>query len=259
MINTYILLDEGEYQYLQNNSDFMELTKNSKLDFTSLKLTENMASIRLYENKNSPKKDELKTLPKKKSLKELNFSIKEKSLQKVDENEELIGDIKFKHRVISKFKMNDDVYHNIKEDKELLIPNLFFLTASKNQEALYEEFQKNLLTKNKTRNNMTLLLMFFITLIKLLISLGIRSDYYLYSTFTFILIVVFLVLLLLFILLKEKLINSQKKYYTSMLLGILIYGIQAIIIENHYLVTPLIEKITLLHLMTIIIFGSRLK
>jgi len=269
LINTYILLNEDEYHHLENNSDFIELMKNSNLDLNIIKSQENKSrsnspthhhsdKIETFKIEESPKKGG----SKRKSFKDMLFAIKEKSVQKIDENEELISlkrNTRIKNR-IEKYKMSEDNYENVQENKELLVPNMIFLTASKNQEVLYNEFQKGLLMKNTKRNNITLISLFFVTLIKLVISSEIRNDFFLYGDATFNLLISFLILILLFIIFKEKaFVKNLRKYYSYILMGILIFGIQVIIVENHYAKSELFEKITLLHIMTIILFGSRLK
>ena len=262
MINTYILLDEEEYRYLQNNDDFMELMKSSKFDMSLIKISDESKKEMKYSEKLVPKKNDSPTkspTKQRKSFRDMFFPVKERTLEKIDENEELVILRRQNSRIKSRLrniKLREENYEN---SKELLVPNPIFLTAIKGQESLYNEFQKGLMLKNTRKNNATMLTLVFITLIKLLISLGIRNDHFIKGTFTFGLVIAFLIMMLLFILVKDKFMQLERKYYTYPLLFILIFGIIAIIIENHYSKSDIFDKVTLLHIMSIILFGSRLK
>lgn len=261
-------MDEEEYRYLQTNPDFMELMKNSKLDLSLIKSSDESKkeslriSEKLYPQKNeSPSKSAGK---QRKSFRDMLFSsMREKPLDKIDENEELVIPKSRRNSMIKtrlrNVKIKKQTYENTIENKELLILNPIFLTATKDQEALYNEFEKAVMLKNTSKNNATMLILFFVTLFKLLISLGIRTQYFYDQALTFCLILAFLTMLLIFIVFKGKLIGKNKKYYTHILLIILIFGIQVIILENYYVKSDIFDKITLLHVMSIILCGSRLK
>lgn len=292
-MNTYILLDSEEFELLQNDKDFKNVMQHSKLNLPvfSPKLNPNSERISKIERPpisefpicNTEKirfadiieekiPDSQKNLPKSKSffrksifeIKDFFFPLKEANLKKIDEKEELISKKKnreIRNRIKQYSFKRGETYENSFEMMPLLKVNKFFLIPKKGQESLYWEFQKVFLEKNASINKIALWSLIVVSLIKLFLSLGIRSNFFINGYITFALVLLFLFLLLLNILFRGHiLLKYQKKNYSALLLVLtLIYGILVLIIENHYVRNNFFDKLTLIHIMTINMVGSRLK
>lgn len=282
-MSTYILLDAGEYQYLKNNKDFKEIMKNSKISFSLIQSEEEKSYQEIDSKKpisefldvtfNNNYADLLKSeSPKKplspskfslrKSIREFFFPMKETILQKVDENEEFIGNRskkRFKNRMknLTFLKSKDNLESS--DEKKLLQINRISLLPKKGQQILYEQFQKLFREKNSNNDKWSMNFLLIVSLIKLFASLGIRSSYFIngYTTFALNLIFLIALTLLKFYQIRKK--EIYNKYYTFFVFIILVYEIQVLIIENHYVRSDLFDKLTLLHIMMIVLFGTRLK